>query len=396
MMKLTELFKSINEAEKAAKAKEKPAAAKPAPKAAAPAAKPAAVAPPAPAEKPLSAFDKNLAAFTKERPAEPAPQVPATQSDPDFLAHVRHGLGKSMKQQPQQQAPAPVAPLPPAPPVSPTNVPGADPVTALDPDALKAFQKGLSKVDSPVAQSADRMANRMYKRPEKQEVEPSDKPIPSLAQLAKDAEEEEPKPEDTEDPALAGLPKFDDTEPEENPFGDPHAGQPDDFRTGTQKGLDAFKKGAKAVGKVAGQVAKKGAQAAGQGIKKGVSKGAAAIASRLTKPAEPDSVPSNWQQPSAPASAAPSEEEPEAGEEEDGPMPSVASVAKTATAPAAEKPKNGLAGKHYQWKPGQQVDIGFVKDLTVLKVDQYGAQLKGKNGGVYRFVPHRGLRKISN
>jgi hypothetical protein len=391
MIKLTELFKSINEAEKA-KAKAKPAAAKPAPKAAAaPAQAPVAPAPVA-KEPPLSSFDKNLAAFTKERPAPQAEPLPATQSDHGFLNQVKQGLSKADKFMSQEPAAttAPVAPLPPAPPASPTNVPGGDPVTALDPDALKAFQKGLSKVDSPAAQSADRITNKMYKRPEKQEVEPSDKPIPSLAQLAKDAgEEEEPKPEDTEDPALAGLPKFDDTEPEENPFGDPHAGQPDDFRTGTQKGLDAFKKGAKA----AGQAAKKGAQVAGQGIKKNISKGAAAIASRLTKPAEPDAVPSNWQQPSAPASAAPSEEEPEAGE--DGPMPSVASVAKSTDKPA-EKSKNGLAGKHYQWKPGQQVDIGFVKDLTVLKVDQYGAQLKGKNGGVYRFVPHRGLRKISN
>lgn len=226
-----------------------------------------------------------------------------------------------------------------------------------------------------IGKAADRMANKFYdKQKEKQAQAPvsptlePNKSIPSLAQLAKDSEPEEepqaPAISPQNDPALKGMPNFDHMEdPEENPFGDPHSGGPEDFRTTAQKGAAA-----------AGQGLKKGAQAIGQGIKKGLSsfqKGAS------------QEVPKNWQKDQTPPQA-----------DDDAPMPSMASVAQGQQPEKAAT--NGLQGKHWNWKPGQKVDIGFVKGLTVVKVDQYGAQLKAKNGGIYRFVPHRGLRKISN
>lgn len=242
-----------------------------------------------------------------------------------------------------------------------------------------AFTPGsFAKPDpSAIGNAADRITNKFQddEREKAKQREPlnqaPNKSIPSLAQLAKDVPDEE-KPEapaisPQNDPALKGMPNFDHmAEPEEEPFGDPTTGQ-NDFRTTTQKATAA-----------AGQGLKKGAQAVGQGIKKGLAS--------FTK----GQVPQNWQKDQTPPDASTPEDDAQG-------MPSMSSVAQQAAPKADEKPStNGLQGKHWKWKPGEKVDIGFVKGLTVVKVDQYGAQLQSKNGAMYRFVPHRGLRKISN
>jgi hypothetical protein len=238
-----------------------------------------------------------------------------------------------------------------------------------DPD----FEPGSFHKPDPqaIGKAADRITNKFQDNErEKAKQRPPmstvpDKGIPSLAQLAKDAEPEEepatPTVSPQNDPALSGMPNFDHmAEPEEEPFGDPTAGQ-NDFRTAAQKAKDVV----------------------GQGIKKGLAafKGG-------------NKVPANWEKDKTPA-------EPTTPEDDAQGMPSMAAVAQQAapaqaTPEAEPKATNGLQGKHWKWKPGQKVDVGFVKGLTVVKVDQYGAQLQAKNGAMYRFVPHRGLRKISN
>jgi hypothetical protein len=203
-----------------------------------------------------------------------------------------------------------------------------------------------------IGKSADRIANRLTKQQPTPEDPKSDPSIPSLSQLAKDmGDEEEPEDMFKDFPKFSAGEESGSEEWDQNPFGDPKtAKEPKDTRTGIEKGVDALKKGAKTVG---------------QGIKK--------HAADMFKDKEPGEVPANWQPGSQDTQPV------------DKPMPTM-----------KQTTKNGLTGKHWQWKPGQQVDIGFIKDLTVQKVDQHGAVLKGKNGSTYRFIPHRGLRKISN
>jgi hypothetical protein len=236
-----------------------------------------------------------------------------------------------------------------------------------DLDFLKHVQKGLSNVDSPAAQAADRIANNMYQRPEQQPLKGADKPPPSLASLARDIDNDDEKDNETdkEDDLFKDFPTFNDEDSEEwnqNPFGDPDSGQNPDFRTGIQKGADAIGQGLKAASQKIGQTGKQLGKKIGQ------------KASDMFK--KDKEVPQNWEPGQKSAT--------EPDKADDSPMPSMSNVA-----------KQGLQGKHWQWKPGQKVDIGFVKDLEVMKTDQYGAQLKSKNGSIYRFIPHRGLRKIS-
>lgn len=273
-----------------------------------------------------------------------------SEPDLDFLKHVQKGLGSTMEP------------------------PAKEPEQDLD--FLNQVHKGLAKSPPPAAHAADRITNKMYdkNRPEQQKATQSgaNQSPPSLSQLAKDVDSDETQQGDQEDDTFKDFPKFNDADSEDwnqNPFGDPDAGQNTDTRTGFQKGASAVGKGLKAAGQKAGQLGKQLGQKAGQVGKQLGQKAAQKASSFFNKG---DEVPSNWEPDSEP------------GKEDDSPMPSMSNVA-----------KQGLTGKHWQWKPGQKVDIGFVKDLEVVKTDQYGAQLKSKNGSMYRFIPHRGLRKIA-
>lgn len=232
----------------------------------------------------------------------------------------------------------------------------------------KPKEKPKSQGASPgVQQTVDKIANRFYQKPEepKPQFSPNDN-IPSLSQLAKDSGAEEPVPAASQqDPALADLPKFNDVDTPEwnhNPFGDPNVGDNVDFRTGLQKGVDAI----------------------GQGIKKGFNKLKGNPLTPEPQTQQPGQIPQAW---SPDQSVQPQQQVPQEPDQQEPDMPKMASLAQ-------KQAGRGLGGKHWKWKPGQKVDVGFIKDLTVLGVDQYGAKLQAKNGGIYRFIPHRGLRKI--
>ena len=54
-----------------------------------------------------------------------------------------------------------------------------------------------------------------------------------------------------------------------------------------------------------------------------------------------------------------------------------------------------------QWEVGQQVNVGFIRDLTVVAAIptpgdyQPDAYLLSRGDAVYSFVPHRGISKIT-
>ena len=264
-------------------------------------------------------------------------KTPDVKSDPDFLKAVQKGLSASDDKK--------------------------MPDTKSDPDFLKATQKGLKATDSPVAQAADRIANKFYKRADPPSSSGAGDKVPSLSQLAKDVGSNDSKEDDS---TFKDFPKFD-KEPEELPFGNPVTKEPErDYSTTPLHNSNPYNSGQK-------MTKPSLMQKVGQGLKKGVSalgKGAQNISQKAKE------VPSTWKKPNQPVTTNQSSE----------PMPSMASTA-----------AQGIADKTWRsWKPGSTKNIGFVRDLTVVDVDQYGARLKGKNGAIYRFVPHRGLRKISN
>lgn len=214
------------------------------------------------------------------------------------------------------------------------------------------------------------------------------KPIPSLSQLAKTAGDESDandvdlwskfgKEDPNRDSALKGLPNFDNSSPEENPFGEPPL---PDVRTTAQKGVDALKKGGQsAFSKAMSSVGKAGSlvkQKAGSIFNKEPSVPFA------TAPKD-TGADSNWNKQSG---------------EADADMPTLRRLTQQTNTNTSntldkvgKKPQPFLAaGQDPKWKVGQVVDWRGQKDFKVISAEKgrYTLQ-KVENGEIktYKFIP---------
>lgn len=63
--------------------------------------------------------------------------------------------------------------------------------------------------------------------------------------------------------------------------------------------------------------------------------------------------------------------------------------------------KPSIRHKNKSWNIGDTVNVGFIKGLTVLRIEAVKDglpdiyTLKASNGNMYKFIPHNGLARIN-